>query len=285
VLEGHTSRVDGALALSDGRLLSWSWDDKTLRLWDGQSEACLAVLKGHTDHVRGALELRDGRLLSWSGDKTLRLWDDQSGVCLAVLEGHTEYILGALELSDGRLLSWSGDDKTLRLWAGQSGACLAVLEGHTSRVDGALALSDGRLLSWSWDDKTLRLWDGQSGACLEVIPEDQVVRQHPEWLHALEKASNAARVFDGGFLAFSVVFGNFFVNSSARAAYLRHKARSLAAWNADSDVDSRNLSPDGTLVVTQANGQVCILKLHHGNRRVSLAEVEEILAKQMRKEE
>ncbi|MCX6901610.1 MAG: DUF4062 domain-containing protein, partial [Verrucomicrobia bacterium] len=127
VLEGHTDMVEGALALSDGRLLSWS-DDNTLRLWDSQSGACRAVLEGHTDMVKGALALSDGRLLSWSLDKTLRLWDGQSGASLAVLEGHTSFVKGALALSDGRLLSWSGD-QTLRLWDGQSGASLAVLEG------------------------------------------------------------------------------------------------------------------------------------------------------------
>jgi hypothetical protein len=35
-----------------------------------------------------------------------------------------------------------------------------------------------------------------------------------------------------------------------------------------------------TVVITQANGQVCILKLHHGNRRISLAEAEELLRSQ-----
>ena len=48
VLEGHTADVNGALVLSDGRLLSWSGDE-TLRLWDRHSGACLAVFQGHTD--------------------------------------------------------------------------------------------------------------------------------------------------------------------------------------------------------------------------------------------
>ena len=36
--------------------------------------------------------------------------------------------------------------------------------------------------------------------------------------------------------------------------------------------------PNGTLVDGQCNGQVCIVKLYYGRRRVSLAEAEEILA-------
>ena len=263
VLEGHTWAVKGAQELSDGRLLSWS-GDKTLRLWDSQNGACLAVLEGHTGAVWGAQELSDGRLLSWSGaDKTLRLWDSQSGACLAVLE---DGVHGAQELSDGRLLSWSSDN-TLRLWDSQSGACLTVLEGHTGWVWGVLELADGRLLSWSWD-KTLRLWDSQSGACLEVVPYEQVAGRHPEWLQIVVKADEPESVSD-----------DFFVDDSYRWAELRYKetAPPLAMWIADSETQPKCLVPDGTAVVTQYSGQVCILKLYHGNRRISLAECEALL--------
>lgn len=43
MLEGHTKLVTGAMELSDRNLLSWS-EDGTLRLWDGQSGAPLAIL-------------------------------------------------------------------------------------------------------------------------------------------------------------------------------------------------------------------------------------------------
>ena len=267
VREMHTGWVDGALALGDGRLLSWSWD-KTLRLWDGNSGVCLAVLRGHTGGIWGAMILGDGRLLSWSQDKTLRLWDGDSGACLAVLEGHTARVDGALVLADGRLLSWS-QDTTLRLWNGTNGVCLAVLEGHTDSVEVALVLSDGRLLSWgSWGDDTCRLWDSSTGECLKVVAEDEVAMQHPEWLQARKNAQKRRTVAMG-----------FSAGSAARMAHLRHRSTSLllAAWAADSDSDPRCLLTDGTVVVTQRSGQVCILKLYRGQSRVSLAEEEAVL--------
>jgi len=89
-MTGHTNGVDGALALADSRLLSWSYvkrytspRDTTLRLWSADG-APLAALEGHSDSVYGALALADGRLLSWARDRTLRLWR-ADGVPLEVL--------------------------------------------------------------------------------------------------------------------------------------------------------------------------------------------------------
>ena len=272
ILEGHTDAVWGVQALADGRLLSWS-GDKTLRLWDSQTGACLRILGGHTDMVWGAQALADGRLLSWSWDKTLRLWDSQRGECLASLIGHTGHVLGALILTDGHLLSWG--DKTLRLWDGQSGRCVATFEGHTKQIWGAMALADGRLLSWSQEH--LRLWDMESGVCLEVVHERDVRRFRPEWSLARTTATDCSCA-TGNFYIESF---SFYTQSFSRTAWLRHGALpvAVALWEADADTAARCLLPDGTAVVTLRSGQVCILKLHYGHRRVSFAEAEELLRK------
>jgi WD40 repeat protein len=163
VLEGHTSKVEGALETKDSRFLSWSWDH-TLRLWDREGKP-LAVLEGHKQAVIGALETKDGHFLSWSDDKILERWDREGG-SLAMLKGHKDEVSGALETKDGHFLSWS-DDKTLRLWD-REGKPLAVLEGHKQEVIGAFETKDGHFLSWS-DEKTLRIWDrgGKPIAALE----------------------------------------------------------------------------------------------------------------------
>jgi WD40 repeat protein len=149
---GHTGGVDGALALDDGTLLSWS-SDGTLRRWARDGTA-LATFSGHTSGVYGALVLDDGTILSWSWDETLRRWA-RDGTALATFSGHTGVVSGALALDDGTILSWSYDE-TLRRWA-RDGTALATFSGHTRAVSGALALDDGTLLSWSWDE-TLRRW-------------------------------------------------------------------------------------------------------------------------------
>jgi hypothetical protein len=163
VFEGHTARVSGALLLSGGRILSWSWDE-TLRIWSLDGSPVMN-LEGHTGWVWGALSLSEGRILTWARDHTLRIWSSD-GVPVATLEGHTNSVFGALLLADGRILSWS-EDKTLRLWS-PVGAPMVTLAGHTDEVGGALLLPDGSILSWS-DDKTLRFWspDGAPMATLQ----------------------------------------------------------------------------------------------------------------------
>jgi WD40 repeat protein len=182
---------------------------------------------------------------------------------------------GALLLAESRrLLSWSWDG-TLRLWDVQSGACLHELKGHSDWVRGALALADDRILSWS-EDRTLRLWDGQSGNFLETVAESEAAKLHPEWLYAREKSRNPENTCS-----------DCFARSFGRTAYLGQQNIQgiLTAWQADSEATSRVLLLDGTAAVAQEDGQVCFLKLYHSNRRISLAEVEEIIAKQMKKEE
>jgi WD40 repeat protein len=165
-LDGHQSSVYGALVLDDGHILSWSRDD-TLRLWDGDGRP-LASLEGHWEGVRGALALEDGCILSWSDDSTLRLWN-RDGSHVATLNGHQSSVYGALVLDDGHILSWSRDD-TLRLWDGD-GRPLATLDGHQSSVYGALVLDDGHILSWS-EDGTLRLWN-RNGSSLAILKGHQ----------------------------------------------------------------------------------------------------------------
>jgi WD40 repeat protein len=200
-LEGHTDSINGALILTDGKILSWS-KDKTLKIWDNNAFRCILTLEDHNTSVIGALEMMDGRILSWTEnyENSLRIWNRHNGVCLAILKGHTRSINGALELSNGALVSWAGKDRSiyyeeeeekelyrryivstthkaapdedadtdLRLWDCESGHCKALLKGHTCAVVGALELSNKQLVTWS-EDWTIRIWDLPGALCNKTL--------------------------------------------------------------------------------------------------------------------
>jgi WD40 repeat protein len=72
---------------ADGqRLASSSWD-KTVKVWDAATGACVQTLEGHGDGVSSVAFSADGqRLASSSWDKTVKVWDAATGACVQMLE-------------------------------------------------------------------------------------------------------------------------------------------------------------------------------------------------------
>jgi WD40 repeat protein len=172
---------DGAIVRSDGRIVSWGYDE--ISVWD-EAGSCEAVLSETYEipweppTIADIVETSGGRLLSWSlTQASMILWEiplrtgaprqkwAQIAVRKVTLE-HDDSVRGATALPGGRILSWS-DDETVRLWD-ESGALLATLKGHTAPVVHATLLGDGRILSWS-EDASLRLWDGATGHPLATL--------------------------------------------------------------------------------------------------------------------
>jgi WD40 repeat protein len=107
-------------------------NDKTLKVWDLESERTLATLEGHADWVRACAVTPDGgRVVSASNDKTLKVWDLESGRSLATLEGHASKVNACAVTPDGRRVVSASDDKTLKIWDLESGACLVTHRANT----------------------------------------------------------------------------------------------------------------------------------------------------------
>ena len=130
VLVGHEESVDFVEFSGDGKRLVSASEDRTVRLWDGQTGAEIAVLQGHSEWVFSVVFSPDGtRLASASGDKTVRLWDGQTGAEIAVLQGHSERVNSVVFSPDSTRLASESDNKTVQLWKGQTGAEIASFLG------------------------------------------------------------------------------------------------------------------------------------------------------------
>jgi len=132
-------------------------------------------------------------------------------------------------------------------------------------------MKDGRLLSW--DKNTFRLWDCDHGTCLEDVPTRNIDRVRPGWAYSRIAVKSKP-----------CLAGGFYADCSGRSTRLHNLSvpSSVFRWEADEDVEVHSLFPSGGVVVILPSGQVYFPQLYKGQRRISLTEVEEVLASQMK---
>jgi hypothetical protein len=189
--------------------------DKTLRVWDLETGACLRILKGHGGEVVSVSVTPDGQqAASASADKTLRLWDLETGACMAVMHGNAHWSVaeagaasrlvaatstGTVAVFDFRGLTrrpdqWDEDaEQQLRR---EVTACSANLgSSHPNTLLGKLALA--ALLEGSGNKLGAAiLYAEVSQACLALTDaRDTAVREVVERLiHNLESAGETSHV-------------------------------------------------------------------------------------------
>lgn len=91
-LKGHTGPINHLAYSPDGALLvtaAGNWevnDDRTARIWDGETGTPLGVLEGHAASVRYAAFHPDGKILATASmDQTVRIWDVATQKTIRVL--------------------------------------------------------------------------------------------------------------------------------------------------------------------------------------------------------
>ncbi|MBS1988025.1 hypothetical protein JST56_03455 [Candidatus Dependentiae bacterium] len=164
--EGHKDCVYCITQLSDGSLASASRDN-TIRVWDLNTNTCVATLEGHRGWVYCITLLPDGRLASGSSDKTIRVWNLNTNTCVSTLERHRSVAYCITLLPNSRFASGSSDNM-IWIWDLNTNTSVATLEGHTDLVSCIKQLSDGRLASGS-HDRTIKLWDLHTNKCFVTL--------------------------------------------------------------------------------------------------------------------
>jgi hypothetical protein len=116
-LAGHTRGVKSVSYSPDGKqIVSGSWD-KTIKVWDAASGACVATLEGHSFLVQSVSYSPDGKqIVSGSEDNTIKVWDAASGACVSTLEGHTGDVYSVSYSPDGKQIASGSSDATIKVW-------------------------------------------------------------------------------------------------------------------------------------------------------------------------
>lgn len=200
------------IELSNGNLASAS-DDKTIKIWNTQSEQLLHSFEGHTDLVFGLEQLsNDGVFASGSRDQTIKIWNANTRELmktivfgenirsfiwlrngnlavivqskLKILNSDTELVIQTIPndnfefmwlLPDGNLII-AQTDSNISIWDVNRWELLRTLRGHKKEIYSMELLDDGCLVSGS-EDGEIKIWDPIKGRLLKSIKvDDEAVR-------------------------------------------------------------------------------------------------------------
>lgn len=183
-----------AVQYSGNYLVSGS-RDKTIKIWDLNTQRCIRHLKGGHDQSVLCLQFdeKDDIVVSGGSDSYVIIWKFSTGeIIKKMTTAHTESVLNLR--FDYRYLITCSKDKTIKLWnrhelsandpivptcaveqftAAGFGtslpplppySLLLTLQGHNAAVN-AIQIHEGQIVSAS-GDRTIRAWDLNTGLCI-----------------------------------------------------------------------------------------------------------------------
>lgn len=122
VLNGHFSEVY-AVAFDGAHVASGS-SDSTVRVWDANTGANVAVFQGYA-HVVSQLQLHNQILATGGGDGRVLVFSLRTLECLYRIAAHDSSV-SALQIDDTRLVT-GGTDGRVKLWDATTGAYVREL--------------------------------------------------------------------------------------------------------------------------------------------------------------
>jgi U3 small nucleolar RNA-associated protein 13 len=189
-LTGHTAAVL-CLDISPCDLFLISCGkDRTVRIWELDSQQCVAVATGHTEAVGAAAFSRKAAhyrqtssdhlafCVSVSVDRTLKRWNlpravlaaTGNGQCTlmaaATVRAHEKDINMVTVAPNDSLVATASQDKTVKLWNATDLSIRATLKGHRRGVWDVQFSPVDRVVATASGDKTLKLWSLADYACV-----------------------------------------------------------------------------------------------------------------------
>lgn len=118
--KGHEEVVYDAEFLPDGRSIVTASFDRTLKLWDIDSQNVLRTMEGHTGIVLTVDVSPDGQQIASGGsDRSIRLWDVPNSDPVTTHEIHDSPLTAVATSRNGLLTATADKQGSVRVWATQ----------------------------------------------------------------------------------------------------------------------------------------------------------------------
>jgi WD40 repeat protein len=173
--------IHGVAISPDGKVVvSSSWSEWDVRVWDVEKGEQVGTLKGHSGVVGTILFSPDGKTLASAGDNSVRIWDVDTGATRQILRGHQKQVESVAISGDGRVLASGGFDETARAWDAATGKLLATFE-HDDPVLSVAISPDGKTIASAaarWGDgfygqapADVQVWDVATSKSIATLPK------------------------------------------------------------------------------------------------------------------
>ncbi|KYR02595.1 hypothetical protein DLAC_00037 [Tieghemostelium lacteum] len=158
-LAGHEDFVRCSLYKEDGSLIASCSDDKSIRIWNGETGQLVRVFpKGvHTDKVTN-LQWRGNTVVTVGRDKKVILWDE-FGKVIHQFTGHTQAVWGVSVSPDHKRIVSASWDQTAIVWDVGTQQKVTSLSGHKNKLSACAYSRNGKFIATGCWGGNVIIWD------------------------------------------------------------------------------------------------------------------------------
>lgn len=294
----HALAIHGILESIDSTLISWS-QDGTIKIWDKNDGLITTCVKTKDLSIDGVIETRDGHLAYWSFYSEEIHIKRKDGKLVNSLIGHKDSILGVIENNDGSFISWSNDN-TFRLWS-SNGILKNTLSKYfyKGNISGIFITKernlkqiteDGKIVDWKYEEElknVLRYLISNNFIYVCQLKDNykyllsgkDIVELYAPNNDFVKNINNIDKEYDC-FYEYLLTNNNksnkaepYYLSASYRICltlFENDYPKSKVFWQPEFKPEAWFLFPDGRMVASQADGQVCFLQLFKGKDQIPL---------------